>query len=271
MDSKGLSWYREELEYDAQDSIERIKYSESKLDPISWGKEAIESITHEFDALSSAHKKNAASEFNDDFKYKTFITEAIDIKSLALKKLMIFVHLYIANDEGQTILQEVIHRPIIDYAKSGVLKEFETGILGFPWAQVVERSIFVDFGEWTPEGLDPAKIEKVIAELTANQELRIVTVGTKNVRLNFNDGWSTAELSWDGSAANVLTSVSVAALLLRCFSRLSNLSLRYCPQISNIELNMPSPTIFVLFSTFQWSHSSRAAGKMASMLRPGIR
>jgi hypothetical protein len=250
MDSEGLTWCREELEYGAQDIIERIKFSESKLDSISWGKKAIESINYEFEALSSAHIKTEASEFNDDHKYKTFTTEAIELKSLALKKLEIFVQLYIANDQGQSILQEAIHRPIVDYAKEGVIKEFETGIRGFPWAQVVERSISVDFGEWTPEGLDSAKIEKVIAELTANQEVRIVTIGTKKERLNLNDGWSTAELCWDESAA-VQTSVSVAALLLRCFSRLSNLSLRYGPRISNVELRMQSPTSFVLLLAFK--------------------
>jgi hypothetical protein len=163
--------------------------------------------------------------------------------------LEIFVQLYVANDQSQTILQEVIHRPIIDFATVGVIKEFETGIRGFPWAQVTERSVSVDFGEWTPEGLDPAKIERAAAELTANQEVRTVTIGTKKARLNLNDGWSTAELCWDESAA-VQTSVSVAALLLRCFSRLSNLSLRYGPQISNIELDMQSPTSFVLLLTF---------------------
>jgi hypothetical protein len=188
----------------------------------------MESIKREFEVLSSVHKKTEASEFNDDHKYKTFTTEAIELKSLALKKLEIFVQLYIANDQGQGILHEIIHRPIIDYAKEGVIKEFETGIRGFPWAQVTERSVSVDFGEWTPEGLDSAKIEKVIAELTANQEVRMVTIGTKKERLNLNDGWSTAELCWDGSAA-VRTSVSVASLLLRGFSRLSNLSLRYRP------------------------------------------
>jgi hypothetical protein len=228
MDSEGLTSYREELEYGALDITERIKSSESKLDSISWGKEAMESIKHEFEVLSSAHKKTDASEFNDDHKYKTFTTEAIELKSLGLKKLEIFVQLYIANDQDQGILREVIHRPIIDYAKEDVIKEFETGIRGFPWAQVTERSVSVDFGEWTPEGLDSAKIEKVTAELTANQEVRMVTIGTKKERLNLSDGWSTAELCWDGSAA-LRTSVSVAALILRCFSRLSNLSLRYRP------------------------------------------
>jgi hypothetical protein len=226
LDSERLTWYREELEYGAQDIIERIKSSESMLDSISWGKKAIESIKHEFEALSSAHKKSEASQFNDDDKYKTFTTEAIELKSLALKKLQVFVQLYIANDQGQTILQEVIYRPIIDYAREGVIKEFETGIRGFPWAQVTERSVSVDFGEWTPEGLNPSKIERAVAELTANQELRTVTIGAKKERLILNDGWSTAELCWDESPA-VQTSVSVAALLLRCFSRLSNLSLRY--------------------------------------------
>jgi hypothetical protein len=126
-DSEGLALYREELEYGVQAIIERIKSSESKLDSISLGEEAIESIRHEFEALSRAHKTTDASEFNDQ-KFKIFTTEAIELKSLALKKLDIFVQLYIANDHGQSILQEVIHRPIIDFAKEGVIKNFYTNL-----------------------------------------------------------------------------------------------------------------------------------------------
>ena len=55
-------------------------------------------------------------------------------------------------------------------------------------------------------------------------QLTTVTIGTTKARLNLDYGWSTAELRWDGKAA-VQASVSVAALLLRCFSRLSNLNL----------------------------------------------
>jgi hypothetical protein len=42
---------------------------------------------------------------------------------------------------------------------------------------VAERSVFVDFGECTAESLDQSKIERAVAELTANQELRTVTIG----------------------------------------------------------------------------------------------
>jgi hypothetical protein len=188
----------------------------------------MEQVKQEFEALSNTHKMIEASGFNDDHEYKRTTTEAIELKSLALRKLNLFVQLYSENDQGPTILQEVIKTPIIDFAKESVIMEFKTGIRGFPWAQVAERSVSVDFGEWTPESLDPSKIKIAVAGLTANQELRTVTIGTKKERLLFQDGWITAELCWDGSAA-VQTSVGLAAFLLRCFSRLSNLSLRYRP------------------------------------------
>jgi hypothetical protein len=249
----GFRLYREELAYDAEERIESLKSGESRSDSKLWGKKAmdretiepikssgsnsdskgwdkeiIELVKQEFEALSSTHKRKKASEFNDDQKYKSITTEAIEFKSLALKKLNLFVQLYSENDHSPTILKEVIKRPIIEFAKESVIIEFKTGICGFPWAQLAERSVSVDFGEWTPEGLDPSKIERAVAGLTANQELRTVTIGINTDCLLLNDGWSTAELCWDGSAV-VQTSVGVAAFLLRCFSRLSNLSLRYRP------------------------------------------
>jgi hypothetical protein len=68
-------------------------------------------------------------------------------------------------------------------------------------------------------------MEKLVLVLSSNEELRTVTVGAKKERLMLNDGWATAGLLWDGSAA-VQASVDVIALLLPCFSRLSSLSLR---------------------------------------------
>jgi hypothetical protein len=221
----GFRLYREELEYGAQDKIDSLKSSESNSDSIIWGKKAMERVKQEFENLSREHVKIEISNFNDDHNYRRITTEAIDFKSLALIKLEIFVELYNANDKGQSMLQEVIARPTADFAKESVIMELKAGIGGFPWAQVAERSVAVDFGEWTPEGLDPSKIEMVVAVLTANKELRTVTVGKKKERLMLNDGWATAALLWDGSGA-VQASVAVVAILLRCFSQLSRLSLR---------------------------------------------
>jgi hypothetical protein len=222
---KGLLLYREELEYGAQDIIETLKSHESKDDSIQWDKRVMERVKQEFDYLSREHRETEASKFNDDHKYRSLTTEAIELKSLALKKLEVFVQLYDANDRNQSILHEVIERPITDFAKESVIMELKTGIRGFPWTQVAEDSVSVDFGEWTPEGLDPSKVEKVVSVLTANDELRTVTVGTKKERLMLNDGWATAQLHWDALAA-VQASASVVALLLRCCSSVSDLSLR---------------------------------------------
>jgi hypothetical protein len=233
-----LAWCREELEYGAQEIIESLKSLESKSNSIHWDLLVLKRVQQEFEDLSRVHKDTKASEFNDDHKYRSITTEAIDLKSLALRKLEIFVQLYRlhnADDKGQLMLQEAIDRPIRDFAEESVIMELQTGIRHFPWTQLIQKNVSVDFDEWSPDGLDFSKIEKLISALTTNDELRTVTMGAKKERLILKGGWATAELLWDGSAA-VQASIGVVALLLRCFSRLSHLSLRCGPSCSIFPL-----------------------------------
>jgi hypothetical protein len=217
---------REELEYGAQEVINPIQSDISSGELSQLEKAVVERVKHEFENLAKRHTEIVALEFNDDDKYKNITTEAIELKSLARKKLDLFVQLYDTNDEKrELLLQQVIDTPILDFAKEGLIMELITGIRGFPWAQLADKKDSADFGEWMPEGWEASKLEAVTAALMKNEELRTVTVGANKDRLLFNDGWATATLGWNGSKA-VQASVSITAFLLQCFTCLSSLDLR---------------------------------------------
>lgn len=186
-------------------------------------------IQRDFDALIEEHASVDAIEFNDDTTYKQVTTDAITAKSLALKKLRLFVGLCEKRGDGADapdgILRDILSRPIADFARDDVVMELKTGIYGFPWAQVMGNSASVDFGEWPSARLNSPQLETLTAALWANEALRTVTVGGGKERLVFNGGWATAALEWDASAA-VQASTGVTALLLRCFTSVTSLSLR---------------------------------------------
>jgi hypothetical protein len=216
-----FSLCREELAYGAQEVVNDCV--KAKAEVHSSYQALVEYLQTEYDLMVKDHSDSEPNKFNDDVEYKRITAEAIELKSLALKKMRLYVQLKNDTNEGQ--LQEILKRPIIDFAIENFVMELETGIRGFPWVEVAGKSATVDFGDWTPKGLDSPKMEKLVLVLSSNEELRTVTVGAKKERLMLNEGWATAGLLWDGSAA-VQASVDVIALLLPCFSRLSSLSLR---------------------------------------------
>ena len=217
--------YREELEYETQDVIPPDALEFIPIEFREPHKNISERVKREFEGLLKTHSDINASDFNKDENYQWFTAEAITSKSLALKKLRLFVELCKTNDKSESTLQEVFDKPIADFKREDVVMELRTGIRGFPWAQVTGKSNSVDFGDWTPGNPTSRQWDTLIAALMANEELRTVTIGASKERLVFNSGWATAELSWDASAA-VQASVGVTALLLRCFTGLASLSLR---------------------------------------------
>ena len=215
--------HREELEYEILNALD----SECVPKEFLGGPERniAMRVKHEVEELVKTHTGLDASDFNKDEDYKRFTAEAITSKSLAVKKLSLFVELCKTNNKSESTLQDVFDKPIADFEREDVVMELRTGIRGFPWAQVTGKSSSVDFGDWTPGNLTSRQFDTLIAALMANEKLRTATIGASKEPLVFNSGWATAELSWDAKAA-VQASVGVTALLLRCFTGLASLSLR---------------------------------------------
>jgi hypothetical protein len=212
---------REELEHEAQalavkaESGHALKKYDGRI---------LDQVKLDFEELVSSHSRMKPEEFNDDDTFKRIIKEAIEAKSLALRKLQLYLELCFGKDGEQTLLSDVLKRQILDFGEDGTIIELRTGIRGFPWAQLSSKSVSVDFGGWTPKDLDASQLDNVIEALFDADQLRMVTIGSGRHQLNFNNGWATTDLIWSESEA-VQESPTLAALLMRCFTRLTSLNL----------------------------------------------
>ena len=180
-------------------------------------------VKKEYAILTEEHGKEAAEVFNDDAKYKRFMTEAIEAKSLALKKISIYIESFSSAPGDGDLLQRIAECPLLKLKDESIEMELRTGLAGFPWAQAM-RDATVVLGSWRPEGVEAFKLREVAGALAGNQQLRTVTFGDE--RLDFRDGWAgVTDQDWSKSKA-VQAAPGIAALLLGCCTNLTRLDLR---------------------------------------------
>jgi hypothetical protein len=185
----------------------------------------VDDVKSEFRRLKELHMLVEAGELNtDDRKYKLLTAEAIDGKSLGLKKLEFAARMLERGDGA--LMERILRRPLMDFSIQGIEDELLTGLVGFPWGQVKGKRATVEFGQWTPEGAEPSQLKAALAALKDNHQMSSVSVGPagETSQLVFKDGWGTESIEW-GSSAAVRAFPSVACLILQCFHKASHLFL----------------------------------------------
>ena len=180
-------------------------------------------VLKDFDAIIEEDRNKDPAHFRIDAEYKNMASDAIEAKSMAVRKIQIFRESAQAGCEP-TILDRILARPIMEFSRQTAVLELRTGLRDFPWADVAAGGEIVRFGDWSPAQVEPWKLALVAQALAADAGLRAVRVAAHELRLP-PAGWAAEEVVWDGCAA-VRASPSTAALLLRNCTRLRSLSLR---------------------------------------------
>jgi hypothetical protein len=191
------------------------------------GSSGVKRIYDEFDRLIRAHESVTFEQYGVDADYKKMTSEAIEIKSMTVLKVEIYVESVKSNCE-EAVLERIIARPFAEFARQNVVLELRTGIRNFPWKDfpwndVAEKSTVDDFGSWRPTGIEAPKLDMVVQALAANNNIR--TVRVNGHELSLNAGWMSEEINWDRSAA-VQSSPAAVALLLRNCRAVRSLSMR---------------------------------------------
>ena len=186
----------------------------------------LESVEQSFEHLSKKYMDMPGDDFNNDMMYKTFTTEAIEAKSLALCKVRIFSEL--RKRSKTEMLDAIVTMPLEAFASRAVLLQLETGMVDFPWKDVVEKAASVNFGCWKPEDTVHDKLELASAELGKNFNMRKATWfggSGQQLSLTLPEGFTIHELDWSG-CPEVCESPAMAALLIQQCAGLETLDLR---------------------------------------------
>jgi hypothetical protein len=201
-----------------RDELSRELEANSKI----VGNSGVKRIYDEFDHMMNTHESVVYEQFYVDAVYKKLATEAIETKSMAMLKIEIYVE-SVKTDCDDAVLERILARPFAEFARQTVVLELRTGIRNFPWKDVAEKNPTVDFGSWSPAGIESSKLDLVIQALAANTNLRTVRIEGNDITLD--GGWLAKEINWDNSAA-VRSAPATAALLLRNCRAVTSLSLR---------------------------------------------
>ena len=213
---------REELSIEAPAAI-----GGSEAGDAAGAQAVVQSVQQAFEVLEETYRRTPAEEFNDDANYKDFTTEAIGSKSLALNKVRIYSDLR-SRRAAPALLDAVVGRPLKDFESRAVVLELQTGMVGFPWGDVVDKSV-VRFGRWRPDGTPPECLRRVAEELRSNANFRTATLlaadGRELILSLPHEGIATRSIDWAGQAA-VREAPVLAALLLRLCGEVETVDLR---------------------------------------------
>jgi hypothetical protein len=209
----------------------------------------VKRVKQEFKELAEAHASVPEDDFNEDTRYRHLTTEAINAKATALKKISDGFSVFLARRSDTDLIYQIMDRPFLDFADESAVMELRTGLVDFPWREVAQKRALVDFGRWTPSGVDPAALALVVDALAANNQLRAVRMCGHEAVLGC--GWASAEVLWDKNKA-VQASFSAAMLLLRNCYCVTCLSLRFvmCLQTCHLALDMFSFFRCCVFGAF---------------------
>ena len=200
-------------------------------------------VLDEVDRLTEKHRVVHAKKFNNDRKYKRLTTEAIDAKTMALRKIDFFVeHSTKGMDTSYDVsysafLKRIADMPFMEFQYPHTKFQLETGDKGFPWAQVTHGAANIDFKNWRPvtKGLewdiDEKHFKIMVDSIAKNTHIRVISVEveengrTFRLPLQVPDGWTTTHLHWENNRA-VENAPGIVNMLLRCCTGLATLNLR---------------------------------------------
>jgi hypothetical protein len=191
------------------------------------GGQILACVEEEFAELENRHTATPPTDFNRDEVYQRLTTEAIEAKTLCLRKIRICAS-QAGKGAGQDTMDLFLKLPIKDFASQYVEFEVATGLFNFPWAEVVNMSRTVPFGRWRPQGIDEGKLRVVLEALAKNTNMRLVTLDDDCGKLHslaLLEGWASKSLEW-GIQDVVHQAPALAALLIRNCVHLETLELR---------------------------------------------
>ena len=184
----------------------------------SQGAALLESVWQQFESLGTKYEETPPDDFNDDKLYQTFTAEAIEGKSLAVKKVEIFAD-QLRKGASVLVLHSIKKRPLTDFASRAVVLELETGMMDFPWRDVVDEKAVVNFGRWRPERKEATKLEFAMAELFGNANFRTATLRCRDGLehgLTLPEGLASRLIDWDNNPAVVESPFFASLLIQRC-------------------------------------------------------
>ncbi len=104
-------------------------------------------------------------------------------------------------------------------------------MMDFPWRDVLDHKILVNFGHWRPEGIEQEKLNLALKELCENQNFRSAIVldddGQEHCLQLPPEGFDATRLEWYRSEA-ITVNPALAALFVPKCTGLQELFLR-CP------------------------------------------
>ena len=200
----------------------------------------LESVGKQFEALKRRYEDTPPDDFNDDGLYKTYTAEAIEGKSLAIKKVEIFAD-QLRKGAGAQTLDAIMARPLGDFASRAVVLELETGMPDFPWRDVVDGKAVVNFGRWRPERIEPSKLDRAVAELFSQANFRTAMLLCRDGEdhsLTLPEGVASKWIAWSQKRAAEESPAFAALLIQRC-AAVETLDLR-CPPARCASRSDPS-------------------------------
>ena len=186
----------------------------------------LDAVEEQFGELGARYAATPAEEFNDDERYKALTAEAIEGKSLAIRKVEV-VSRRLGQGAGEEALAGIVGRPLADFGDRAVVLAIETGMADFPWADIVGKKAVIDFGRGRPP---QERMELIAAELGNNPNFRMAKVlrgdGPELLFAMPPEGWAAGELPTPECKELCKESPVLFAAIARNCRRLARLDLR---------------------------------------------
>ncbi len=186
----------------------------------------VERIEMAFDDMVEEHTKKSMDEFNEDETYKQLTSEAIDLKSMAIKKMETFVEF--STSASSMALNLPLYHKSLSYIEQCALLRFkrpdvvqralETASFDFPWDKIDSEEI--DLMDWSPDAHDSeyeTLIDTISKEVKKNASVKKFILN--GMEFNLENGWNTERVKWSYGANTSATEESfaiVAQLVLSC-------------------------------------------------------
>ena len=230
------------------------------------------------------HTHEDADKFNNDKRYKTLTTEAIDAKTMALRKIDFFLEKVfeketeVALTEDRELLKRIADMPFMEFAHPSTKLELETGDGGFPWKQVTHGAANVDFLKWRPLTKDAQgrldweiplnHFNIMVDSIAGNQHVRVISVevARESKQLHVPNGWAgTVSLNWSKSVA-VQDAPGIVNMLLRCCTNLVDLNIR---PVQAVRLEILFLSMFLL-NGICFASSNELGDNKARLILPAL-
>ena len=128
------------------------------------------------------------------------------------------------SEYGPEVLLRVLECDFKAISVPGKKQELKTGIpYPFPWKDMEEEKVILDFGEWEPTGFAYSQLDVARQELASYSKMEGALI--RNNFLDLKSGWNTDKISWERNQT-IQTSPNVVAFLLGNCKYVSSLSLR---------------------------------------------